>query len=123
MTSTSVGTPASCRGWSMPCSISAATAASAGYPACGGGYAKVKQFGESDSGFAWQLLAGVYAPISDNIDIGLKYRYFRSSKLDMDDSIAFAAGAGPCGPVGTPSPCSGGTATFGLHDRFTSHSI
>src|SRR6185295_7326907 len=65
-----------------------------GYVGAGGGYARVKEFGESDSGFAWQLLAGVYAPISDNIDIGIKYRYFRSSKLDMSDSAAFTAGAG-----------------------------
>jgi len=92
-----------------------------GYAGVGGGYARVKEFGESDSGFAWQLLAGVYAPISNNIDIGLKYRYFRSSRLNMDDSAAFTAGAGPCAPGGPP--CSGGTATFGLHDRFTSHSL
>jgi len=92
-----------------------------GYVGGGAGYARVKEFGESDSGFAWQLLAGVYAPISDNLDIGLKYRYFRSSKLDIADSVAFAAGQGPCAPGGPP--CSSGIATFGIDDRFTSHSI
>ncbi|HVI05417.1 MAG TPA: flagellar motor protein MotB, partial [Sphingomicrobium sp.] len=46
-----------------------------GYVGGGAGYAHVKQFNGSKSGFAWQLLAGVYAPVSDNIDIGLKYRY------------------------------------------------
>ena len=94
-----------------------------GFVGAGAGYARVKEFGDSDSGFAWQLLAGVYTPISDNIDIGLKYRYFRSSKLHLDDAVAFAAGAGPCGPVGAASPCSGGTATFGIDDHFASHSL
>ena len=93
------------------------------YAGGGLGYARVKEFGESDSGLAWQLLAGVYAPVSDNIDVGLKYRYFRSSNLNMNDTVAFAAGAGPCGPVGAASPCSGGTATFGLSDHFASHSL
>ena len=94
-----------------------------GYFGGGVGYARVKEFGESDSGLAWQLLAGVYAPISNNIDVGLKYRYFRSSKLDIAEAAAFTAGAGPCGPIATPSPCSGGTAVFGIDDRFTSHSL
>jgi len=84
-----------------------------GYVGGGAGYARVKEFGDSDSGFAWQLLAGVYAPVSDNVDVGLKYRYFRSSKLNMADAVAFTgAGAG-----------SGGVAAFGVNDRFTSHSL
>lgn len=42
---------------------------------------QVAEFGQafindSDTGFAWQVLAGVYKPISKNVDIGLKYRYF-----------------------------------------------
>jgi outer membrane protein OmpA-like peptidoglycan-associated protein/opacity protein-like surface antigen len=41
---------------------------------------------DSDSGFAWQLLAGVRAPLTDNIDVGLKYRYFNTSNLDLVDS-------------------------------------
>lgn len=31
---------------------------------------------DSDTGFAWQVLAGVYKPITDHVDIGLKYRFF-----------------------------------------------
>ena len=31
---------------------------------------------DSDTGFAWQVLAGVYKPISKNVDLGLKYRFF-----------------------------------------------
>lgn len=42
---------------------------------------QVAKFGQafindSDTGFAWQVLAGVYKPLSDNVDLGLKYRYF-----------------------------------------------
>lgn len=42
---------------------------------------------DSDSGFAWQLLAGVRAPITDNIDVGLKYRFFNTGDLNMVDSL------------------------------------
>ena len=39
----------------------------------------------SDSGVAWQLIAGVRMAVSSNIDIGLKYRYFNSAKLRFGD--------------------------------------
>jgi len=42
---------------------------------------------DSDSGLAWQVLAGVRAPLTDNIDVGLKYRFFNTSGLDMVDSL------------------------------------
>ncbi len=31
---------------------------------------------DSDTGFAWQIIAGVYKPITKHIDVGLKYRFF-----------------------------------------------
>lgn len=34
---------------------------------------------DSASGFAYQALAGIRAPISKNVDLGLKYRYFAAS--------------------------------------------
>ncbi|KPF59568.1 hypothetical protein IP88_16275, partial [alpha proteobacterium AAP81b] len=34
---------------------------------------------DSDTGFAWQVLAGVYKPITDHIDVGVKYRFFNVS--------------------------------------------
>lgn len=43
----------------------------------------------SDSSFAWQLIAGMRVPVSYNIDLGLKYRYFRS-KLDLRDATSSA---------------------------------
>jgi OOP family OmpA-OmpF porin len=42
---------------------------------------------DSDSGFAWQLLAGVRAPLTDTIDVGLKYRFFNTTGIDTVDSL------------------------------------
>lgn len=41
---------------------------------------------DSDSGFAWQLLAGVRAPLTETIDVGLKYRFFNTSTNDFVDA-------------------------------------
>jgi opacity protein-like surface antigen len=41
---------------------------------------------DSDTGFAWQALAGVRAPISDSWDVGLKYRFFNVDSVDLFDS-------------------------------------
>ena len=81
----------------------------------GGGFgrARVKELGDSDSAWAWQLIAGVRAPVSDNIDVGLKYRYFRTGRLNFDDTLGFTG-------VGTGS---GGTAFFDTDDHYSSHSI
>ena len=38
---------------------------------------------DSDTGFAWQALAGVRAPINDNVDIGLKYRFYNQFGNDL----------------------------------------
>ncbi|MBA4010205.1 MAG: flagellar motor protein MotB, partial [Erythrobacter sp.] len=42
---------------------------------------------DSDTGFAWQLLAGVRAPINDTWDVGLKYRYFRAPDINLVDPL------------------------------------
>src|SRR5215213_2180206 len=41
----------------------------------------------NDSGLAWQLIAGVRAPVFRHFDVGLKYRYFDAGKIrdDFDD--------------------------------------
>jgi len=69
-----------------------------GYLGGGVGVARVKQetYGfirqpasfvdDSDTHFAWQLLAGVYKPISDHVDVTLKYRYFN---VDQVNTVAF----------------------------------
>jgi OOP family OmpA-OmpF porin len=37
---------------------------------------------DSDTGFAWQFLAGIYKPVTDHIDVGLKYRFFNVANVD-----------------------------------------
>jgi opacity protein-like surface antigen len=78
------------------------------YAGGGLGRARVKFSSEGDSAkdnaWAWQLIAGVHAPISANIDAGLKYRYFQTGRLNFDDDGIL------------------GTATT-LHGKFRSHSL
>jgi opacity protein-like surface antigen len=63
------------------------------YAGGGIGRARVKALGDKDSAMAWQLIAGVRYAISPNIDFGLKYRFFRTGKLDLaDDSVLALAG-------------------------------
>lgn len=37
---------------------------------------------DSDTGVAWQVLAGVYKPLSDHVDLGLKYRFMNVDNVD-----------------------------------------
>jgi OmpA-OmpF porin, OOP family len=41
---------------------------------------------DSDTGFAYQAIAGVRAPLSDSWDVGLKYRFFNVDNVDLVDS-------------------------------------
>jgi OmpA-OmpF porin, OOP family len=76
---------------------------------------------DSDTRFAWQGIAGVRAPLTDNIDVGLKYRFFNVSRLRTvgvtgDDfrgrfrshsllgSVIFNFGAPPAPPPPPPPP-------------------
>ena len=90
-----------------------------GYAGGGVGYADVHQFGASQGKLAWQLIAGAYAPISSNIDIGLKYRYFQTSNMSFVNDYPFAAATVTCGA----NPCSPGVATFDTNRHITSHSL
>jgi len=77
------------------------------YAGGGVGYADVK-FGDSTgsdsrSGFAWQLIAGAYVPVSSSVNLGLKYRYFQTDRLNFDYDYS--------------------TVTAGARGRFTSHSL
>jgi len=42
---------------------------------------------DDDSGLAWQLIAGVRAPITDSIDAGVKYRFFNVGGLNFNDAF------------------------------------
>uniref|UniRef100_UPI00286CB85A outer membrane protein n=1 Tax=Sphingomonas sp. TaxID=28214 RepID=UPI00286CB85A len=67
-----------------------------GYVGGGVGYARVKYYADiaaggaivrdSDSGLAWQAIAGVRYAISPNMDLGLKYRFFNVNKLNFSGS-------------------------------------
>ncbi len=57
----------------------------------------------SDRSLAWQLIAGMRVPVSFNVDLGLKYRYFRT-EIDLQDAT---------------NP----TAVENLEGRFRSHSL
>lgn len=60
------------------------------YAGGGAGVARVKAFDEKGTVFAWQAIAGLRAPVSENIDVGLKYRYFNASAdLDVDEGPGF----------------------------------
>ena len=91
-----------------------------GYVGAGAGYANVHQFNGSKGKFAWQLLAGLYMPVSDNIDVGLKYRYFRAGTVRGTQNFAFTP-ASTCATAEVV--CSGGTAFFDTDSRFSSHSV
>ena len=50
---------------------------------------------DSDTGLAWQLLAGVRAPLSDSWDVGLKYRYFNAEDVNLIDTRGLGLTADP----------------------------
>lgn len=50
-------------------------------------YALPPLLDDSDTGFAWQALAGVRAPLSKSWDVGLKYRFFNASKVNLVDRL------------------------------------
>ena len=54
--------------------------------ATGGGF-----LDDSDTGFAWQAIAGVRTAISSNVDLGLKYRFFNQSGINLIDRIGRTA--------------------------------
>lgn len=41
---------------------------------------------DSDTVFAWQAVAGIRQPISDNIDVTLKYRFFNADNVKLIDA-------------------------------------
>ena len=77
------------------------------YAGGGFGRAGVRAFGDSDSAWAWQGIAGVRTAISENIDLGLKYRFFRTGRLNFREDLAD----------------SEGTGFLEARERFSSHSL
>ncbi len=46
---------------------------------------------DSDTGFAWQAIAGVRTAISQNVDLGVKYRFYNQPNVDLVDRIGRSA--------------------------------
>lgn len=76
---------------------------------------------DSDTVVAWQAIAGIRAPISDNIDVSLKYRFFNAPGVELVDiagrqwygrfrshsimgGLVFNFGAPEPEPVAAPEP-------------------
>ena len=101
-----------------------------GYVGGGAGWARAKAFGESDSGFAWQLIAGLRYALSPNIDLGLKYRYFSTGNLDFSDNDEFLVDGNPNrltvttpgGPV-VVDQTTDAFVTTNAEQKFRSHSL
>jgi opacity protein-like surface antigen len=75
----------------------------------GGGFgrARVKMLGDKDNAWAYQLIAGVGVPVASNVELGAKYRYFRTGKLDFQDNFT----------------TSDADVLFRNDSRFSSHSV
>lgn len=82
------------------------------YGGGGIGRARGSTFGERDNAFAWQLIGGASTAISSDIDIGLKYRYFRTGKMRFDTASAFTGAGG-----------STSVSNFSSAGKFRSHSV
>ncbi len=78
------------------------------YAGAGIGRARGKAEGDRDSAFAFQGIAGVRAAVSPNIDLGLKYRFFRTGQLRFNQDFDFGDGQ---------------TFPVGIDTRFRSHSL
>ncbi len=65
-------------------------------------------FRDEDSAFSWQALAEVRTALSPSLDVGLKYRYFQTGKLNYGRFCQTTCGATP---------------PFDLDGKFRSHSL
>lgn len=62
----------------------------------GGGFgrARVKQYQDTDNAWAGQLIAGARYALNANVDLGLKYRYFRTGTVNLaNDAVSIDGNA------------------------------
>jgi OmpA-OmpF porin, OOP family len=78
-----------------------------GYIGGGAGRAWTSFSGDKDNAWAFQGIAGLRYALSPNVDAGLKYRYFRTGKLNFDDAFAV----------------NGTNFTTAASGRYSSHSL
>jgi len=99
------------------------------YGGAGAGRARVKLLGDSDSAWAFQAIAGVRYALSRNIDLGLKYRYFRTGKVALNDGTTAFAGNADRVNVGTQAVpvlvnrTTNAVVSTDFEQKFRSHSL
>ena len=100
------------------------------YVGGGAGRARAKFAGIKDSAWAFQGIAGVRFALSESIDLGLKYRYFRTARLNLaDDTAATLAGNADRTTVlvnGVATPIvrtTNASVTTDFDNKFRSHSL
>ena len=75
----------------------------------------------ADDGFAWQLLAGLRYPLSDHVDIGLKYRYYNQGSVNLPASYTRARSVS-IESVGPRAVVGGTTFSDVVTTKMSSHS-
>ena len=95
------------------------------YVGAGAGRAKAKAFGDSDSAWAFQGIVGARYAVSRNIDLGLKYRYFQTGKLNFSEDPIAVNGNGDAVIVGTTPVVTTTNAVLfpDFEQKFRSHSL
>jgi len=100
------------------------------YAGGGFGRARAKLLGNRDDAWAGQLIAGARFARSDNIDFGLKYRYFRTGRLALRDAETSLIQGNPdllnLGTTSSPvfvERRTGVALDTNFNERFKSHSL
>jgi opacity protein-like surface antigen len=95
------------------------------YVGGGAGRAKAKALGDSDTAWAFQGIVGARYAVSRNIDLGLKYRYFQTGKLNFAEDAIAVNGNGNAVVVGTtPVVTTTNAVLFSdFEQKFRSHSL
>jgi len=92
------------------------------YAGVGAGRAWAKALNDSDNAWAFQGILGLRTAVSENIDLGLKYRYFRTGNLHfVGGPIAFAGN--PNFVSATQNQNSFAAITPEFDGKFRSHSL
>ena len=82
------------------------------YGGVGVGRAWARALDDGDNAWAFQGILGLRSPVSENIDLGLKYRYFRTGELNFQG-----------GPLGVGGPLRVAQFNPSLNGKFQSHSL
>ena len=98
------------------------------YAGVGAGRARVRFGGERDNAWAYQGIVGVRYALSQSVDIGLKYRYFRTGKIDLSDDASAFSGNPNRTVTGAITPVTVDQTTNALvftdfEQKFRSHSV